>query len=75
VQAHVLREKADIFSLTFQSSSTSCARGRWMGAHRQRRDAFESYQRLTPPRVLTSDGEGVVGLYRREDLLAGWLVR
>src|SRR6185295_18150950 len=36
--------------------------------------AFRSYQALTPPRVLTSDGEAVAGSYRRDDLPAGALV-
>jgi pyruvate,water dikinase len=41
---------------------------------RQRKDAFRSYQALTPPRVLTSDGEVVAGTYRRVDVPAGALV-
>ena len=41
---------------------------------RQREDEFRSYQALTPPRVLTSDGEVVAGSYRRDDLPAGALV-
>jgi pyruvate,water dikinase len=41
---------------------------------RQRRAEFESYRTLTPPRVLTSDGEAVAGSYRRDDLPAGALV-
>jgi pyruvate,water dikinase len=41
---------------------------------RQRKDAFRSYQALTPPRVLTSDGEVVAGSYRRDDVPAGALV-
>jgi pyruvate,water dikinase len=41
---------------------------------RQRKEAFRSYQALTPPRVLTSDGEAVAGTYRRDDLPAGALV-
>ena len=41
---------------------------------RQRKDAFRSYQALTPPRVLTSDGEVIAGAYRRDDLPAGALV-
>jgi pyruvate,water dikinase len=41
---------------------------------RQRKDAFRSYQALTPPRVLTSDGEAVTGTYRRGDVPAGALV-
>ncbi|MBW6437167.1 phosphoenolpyruvate synthase [Actinoplanes hulinensis] len=40
---------------------------------RDRRDAFRSYQALTPPRVLTSDGEIVTGVYRRDDLPPGAL--
>jgi rifampicin phosphotransferase len=30
----------------------------------QRKNAFTSYQALTPPRVLTSDGEAVAGTHR-----------
>src|SRR5207248_4701080 len=40
----------------------------------ERKDAFRSYQALTPPRVLTSDGEAIVGAYRRDDLPAGALI-
>jgi pyruvate,water dikinase len=40
---------------------------------RERKDAFATYQKLTPPRVLTSDGEMVAGSYRRDDLPAGAL--
>jgi phosphoenolpyruvate synthase/pyruvate phosphate dikinase len=75
VQAHVLREKEDIFYLTFSELHdvvrTNQADDRLI---RQRKDAFRSYQALTPPRVLTSDGEGIAGLYRRDDLPAGALV-
>jgi phosphohistidine swiveling domain-containing protein len=41
---------------------------------RQRKNAFMSYQALTPPRVLTSDGEAIAGAYRRDDVPAGALV-
>jgi len=41
---------------------------------RQRKDAFRSYQALTPPRVLTSEGEGITGSYRRDNLPNGALV-
>ena len=40
----------------------------------RRKLAFRSYQALTPPRVLTSDGEAVAGAYRRDDVPAGALV-
>jgi len=75
VQAHVLREKEDIFYLTFQElHDVVCTNQVDDQLVRQRKDAFRSYQALTPPRVLTSDGEVVAGAYRREDLPAGALV-
>src|SRR3712207_7197165 len=40
----------------------------------RRKDAFRSYEALTPPRVLTSDGEVVTGSYRRDDVPTGALV-
>ena len=40
----------------------------------KRKDEFGSYQALTPPRVLTSDGEMIAGTYRRGDVPAGALV-
>ncbi|GAA4219793.1 rifamycin-inactivating phosphotransferase [Actinocatenispora rupis] len=39
----------------------------------RRRAEFASYQALTPPRVLTSDGEVVAGSYRRDDVPDGAL--
>ncbi len=75
VQAHVLREKEDIFYLTLQELH-DVVRTLQVDDQliRQRKDAFRSYQALTPPRVLTSDGEAVAGSYRREDFPAGALV-
>jgi pyruvate,water dikinase len=75
VQADVLRDKEDIFYLTFQELHdvvrTHRVDDQLIG---QRKDAFRSYQALTPPRVLTSDGEVVAGTYRRDDVPAGSLV-
>jgi phosphoenolpyruvate synthase/pyruvate phosphate dikinase len=75
VQAHVLREKDDIFYFTFQEfhevTRTNQVDDQLI---RQRKDAFRSYQALTPPRVLTSDGEAISGAYHRDDLPAGALV-
>jgi phosphoenolpyruvate synthase/pyruvate phosphate dikinase len=71
VQAHVLRDREDIFYLTFQefhdAVRTNQADDQLI---RQRKDTFRSYQALTPPRVLTSDGEAVTGTYRRADVPA-----
>ena len=74
-QAHALREKEDIFYLTFEELR-EVVRTHQVDEQliRQRKEAFTSYQALTPPRVLTSDGERVAGSYRRDDLPAGALV-
>jgi rifampicin phosphotransferase len=75
VQAHVLREEQDIFYLTFPELQDVAL------GHRadeqliaRRKDAFRSYEALTPPRVLTSDGEPIAGRYRRDDVPVGTLV-
>ncbi len=75
VQARLLREKYDIFYLTF-AELHDVVRTNQVDDQliRQRKDAFRSYQALTPPRVLTSDGEVIAGAYRRDDLPAGALV-
>ncbi|RJQ75678.1 phosphoenolpyruvate synthase [Pseudonocardiaceae bacterium YIM PH 21723] len=75
VRRNVLREKEDIFYLTFAELGevvrTEQVDDRLI---RRRKDDFTSYEALTPPRVLTSEGEGLTGAYRREDLPAGALV-
>ncbi|SCL29027.1 pyruvate, water dikinase [Micromonospora pallida] len=75
VQANVLREKEDVFYLTFQEFHDAVRSGRVDDQLIQRRkEAFRSYQGLTPPRVLTSDGEALTGAYRRDDVPADALI-
>ena len=75
VQGHVLRETDDIFYLRFEEIQDVVRTQRADDLLiRERREAFASYQALTPPRVLTSDGEAVAGAYRRDDMPAGALV-
>jgi rifampicin phosphotransferase len=75
VRADVLREKEDIFYLTFQELHdvvrTNEVEDQLIA---QRKHAFRSYHALTPPRVLTSEGEAIAGAYRRDDLPAGALI-
>ena len=75
VRSGVLHERGDIFYLTLQELH-DVVRSQEVeaGLIRQRRDAFRSVQALTPPRVLTSDGEAIAGAYRREDLPTDALV-
>jgi pyruvate,water dikinase len=75
VEAGVLRQKDDIFYLRFDEIQDVVRTQQTDNQLiRERREAFESYQALTPPRVLTSDGEAVAGAYRRDDVPAGALV-
>jgi len=74
VHAGVLGGREDIFYLRFEEFR-DVVRTNQVDDEliRERKDAFLSYQALTPPRVLTSDGEVVVGTYRRADVPAGAL--
>ncbi|GLY24273.1 rifamycin-inactivating phosphotransferase [Micromonospora sp. NBRC 101691] len=74
VRADVLPEREDAFYLTFQELHDA-VRSRSVDDRliQQRKEAFRSYHALTPPRVLTSDGEAVAGAYRRGDVPAGAL--
>ncbi|MEV0241702.1 rifamycin-inactivating phosphotransferase [Streptomyces sp. NPDC050674] len=75
VDAGVLREREDIFYLTFDELR-DVVRSKQVddGLVRQRKEEFRSYQALTPPRVLTSEGEALNGAYRRDDVPAGALI-
>jgi len=74
VQARVLREKEDIFYLRFQELHdvvrTNQVNERLI---RRRKEELRAYQALTPPRVLTSEGEALSGAYLREELPPGAL--
>jgi rifampicin phosphotransferase len=74
VRAGVLRDASDIFYLRFGELHDVVRTNRVDDELiSERRDAFRSYQALTPPRVLTSDGEAVEGTYRRTGVPAGAL--
>jgi rifampicin phosphotransferase len=74
VGANVLREREDIFYLRL-GELHDVVRTNHVDDQliSQRKDAFRSYQALTPPRVLTSDGEAVEGRYRRAGVPRGAL--
>jgi pyruvate,water dikinase len=75
VRAGVLSETEDIFYLTLQELA-DVVRSQKVDESliRGRKKAFRWYETLTPPRVLTSDGEGIAGTYKRDDLPADALV-
>ena len=65
----VIHEKEDIFYLSFEEFGevvrTNKLDDEIIG---KRKDEYKIYERLTPPRVITSDGEIIVGEYKRENL-------
>ncbi|MFF9286683.1 rifamycin-inactivating phosphotransferase [Streptomyces griseosporeus] len=74
VRAGVIAEREDVFYLTFPELHDVVRTQRAdEGFVRRRKEAFRSYQALTPPRVLTSDGEALSGAYRRDDVPPGAL--
>ena len=75
VRANVLHEREDIYYLTFQELREVVRTHELDDQIVSKRKAeHERHRKLTPPRVLTSDGEIVAGAYKRADLPAGALV-
>ncbi|WP_200415887.1 phosphoenolpyruvate synthase [Virgibacillus salexigens] len=71
VQVGVVHEKEDIYYLTFEELREI------VRTHKlddqiisKRKDEYKLYEKLTPPRVITSDGEIITGAYKRENLPA-----
>jgi pyruvate,water dikinase len=71
VREGVLRQEEDIFFLRLPELRDVTHTHRLdVELIDRRKAAFESYEALRPPRVITSDGEVVAGAYRRGDVPA-----
>lgn len=69
VKTNVISEKEDIFYLTFEELHEVLRTNKLdYEMINKRKDEYKLYYKLTPPRVITSDGEIIVGEYKREDL-------
>ena len=75
VQANVISEKEDIYYLTFEELR-EVVRTNTLDDQiiSKRKDEYKFYEKLTPSRVLTSDGEIIAGEYKRENLPAEAIV-
>ncbi|HEY4196492.1 MAG TPA: phosphoenolpyruvate synthase [Mucilaginibacter sp.] len=72
VQAGVIHEKEDIYYLTFEELREVVRTYKLdYQIISTRKEEYRLYEKLTPPRVITSDGEIVAGKYKREGLPAG----
>jgi rifampicin phosphotransferase len=71
----VIHDKEDIYYLAFEELH-EVVRTNELDYQiiSKRKDEYKSYEKLTPPRVITSDGEIVAGEYKRENLPAGAIV-
>lgn len=75
VQANVIHEKEDIYYLTFEELREVVRTNKLdYQIISLRKDEYKSYEKLTPPRVITSDGEIIAGEYKRENLPAEAIV-
>ncbi|KEQ22433.1 phosphoenolpyruvate synthase [Paenibacillus tyrfis] len=75
VQAGVIHEKEDIYDFTFEELHEVVRTNKLdYPIISKRKDEYKLYEKLTPPRVITSDGEIIVGEYKRENLPAGAIV-
>ncbi|WP_316802053.1 PEP/pyruvate-binding domain-containing protein [Pedobacter nototheniae] len=69
VQTKVIYEKEDVFYLTFEEfrEVVRCNKlDKEMVS--QRKEELKRYEKLNPPRVITSDGEVITGQYKKENL-------
>jgi phosphoenolpyruvate synthase/pyruvate phosphate dikinase len=75
VQAGVIHEKEDIYNLTFEELREAVRTNKLdYQIISKRKDEYKIYEKLTPPRVITSDGEIITGEYNRENLPAEAIV-
>ncbi|PEU29109.1 phosphoenolpyruvate synthase [Bacillus wiedmannii] len=75
VQSGVIREVDDIYYLTFEELHEVVRTNKldYELIHKQKNE-YKLYEKLTPPRVMTSDGEIITGKYKRENLPADAIV-
>lgn len=75
VQSGIIREVDDIYYLTFEELHEVVRTNKldYELIQKQKND-YKLYEKLTPPRIMTSDGEIITGKYKRENLPADAIV-
>jgi len=75
VSANVIHEKEDIYYLSFEELR-EVVRTKKLDYPliSQRKDEFKLFEKLSPPRVITSDGEIITGKYKRENIPPGAMI-
>jgi phosphoenolpyruvate synthase/pyruvate phosphate dikinase len=75
VQANVIVEKEDIYYLSFEELR-EVVRTNQLDYQliSKRKDEYRLYEKLTPPRIITSDGEIITGKYKRKKFPADAII-
>ncbi|MFP3376294.1 phosphoenolpyruvate synthase [Bacillus sp. SIMBA_069] len=75
VQSGIIRDVDDIYYLTFEELHEVVRTNKldYELIQKQKND-YKLYEKLTPPRIMTSDGEIITGKYKRENLPADAIV-
>ncbi|WHH60070.1 phosphoenolpyruvate synthase [Petroclostridium sp. X23] len=72
VQTNVIHEKEDIYYLTFEELRKVISTNKLdYEIIRKRKEEYKLFKKLTPPRVITSEGEVIAGKYKQENLPTG----
>jgi phosphoenolpyruvate synthase/pyruvate phosphate dikinase len=72
VQAGLIHEKEDLYYLNFEEVREVIKTNKLdYRIINKRKDEYKVYEKLTPPRVITSDGEIIAGKYKLEHLPTG----
>jgi phosphoenolpyruvate synthase/pyruvate phosphate dikinase len=72
LEANILQEKEDIYYLAFEELQETVRTNKLdYQVINKRKEEYKHYEKLTPPRVITSDGEIITGQYKRENIPAG----
>ncbi|MCW9132044.1 phosphoenolpyruvate synthase [Bacillus paramycoides] len=75
MQNSVIHEIEDIYYLTFEELQEVVRTNKLAyEVINNRKNEYKLYEKLTPPRVITSDGEIIIGKYKRENLPAEAIV-
>ncbi|MDF2588676.1 MAG: phosphoenolpyruvate synthase [Anaerocolumna sp.] len=75
VQTGIIHEIEDIYYLTFEELREVVDTKKLdYQVINKRKEEFKLYEKLTPPRVITSDGEIITGSYKRDNVPAGAIV-
>jgi pyruvate,water dikinase len=71
VQSNIIHEKEDIYYLSFEELRELVRTNKLdYQLISQRKEEYKLYEKLIPPRVITSDGEIIASEYKRENLPA-----